>query len=470
MKVVVRKDGTLAVEQSSVRADGTPSNIAPIYGPGGLFGICGDHPTLFNATVGPMGVESILTWVGSDETDPTYSALVDINSSGYAQSGLCSDCGTPSFSRCTQSACFGRLCQGTNEHAIDQLGLRTNRGVSRKVLFGDITDPAGNVLAPQGSTITDAFTLDLIGAAYNLRRMLGDLIWTGDPANNAGGYMEFPGLVNIINTGKRDVLSGALCDGLDSYVRSYGSNVVGAAGSPSILSYLRGMVRSINYRIQGINKNSADAEQYLVMHPRLWDCVAAAAACEFGLVCNTGSTTNQDAVEVAERLERMLSGMYIRIDGRDYPVVLDNLMPSSIGYLGDDTIFCGDIALLTTTLEGELLLHGEYQDFDMTTREIVNWFQSMFGARPWAVTDGGRFLYAYDVEGGLCVDAKVVTAPRIRAYMPQLLGRITNVCCAPEGFYPDVTGTGGIYELGGGSSSTPVTGLYGDCGTLTVPQ
>jgi len=417
-----------------------------------------------------MGVEKILTWVGSIDTDPIYSAFTSVSSTGHAQSGLCTYCGKPNFKVCRQSACFGRICQQTWEHAVDELGLRTNQGVPRLAMFGNITAADGTVLVAQGQPINDAFTLELIGAAYNLRALLADLIWNGDPANNLGGYMEFPGLLLLINTGKRDALSGLTCDALDSYVRSYGNAVIGQAGAPSILAEMAGMVRSIRYRIQTANLNPDSAQQYFVVHPRLWDQVAQAVACEYGLVCaqapGAAAAVTNDAMALADFRDDMLNGMFVRIDGRNYPVILDSVMPSTAGYFGSETIFCGQIAFLTTSVEGETILWGEYQDFNQTMAAELAFFRQMFGFQPWAITDGGRFYYTYDLSGGTCFDAKVIGKPRLKCTMPQFQGRLTGVCALPLGTYPDYTGSGGIYEVGGGATTSPIQTLYGECASV----
>ena len=47
--------------------------------------------------------------------------------------------------------------------------------------------------------------------------------------------------------------------------------------------------------------------------------------------------------------------------------------------------------------------------------------------------------------------------------MPQLSGRLTNVCCANVGRYLDPTGSGLAYDYCGGDNSTPENYLYGDC-------
>jgi len=465
-EVYVRPDGLLAVRNAppSMRASGTPDGFSPIYGSGGLFGICGADPTLVNAIVGPVGYEKMLTWEGSDEQSPMFDALTYIGTSGYTQSGLCADCGKPSFKVCIQSACFGRICQQTNEHAADQVGLRRNQGIPTVALFGNITDPSGAVLIGKGQPITSAWVLDLAGAAYNLRRKVAELLWSGNPANNSGGYWEFPGFSRQISTGKEDAITEIACDGLDSYVKSYGSKVVGAVGSPSILTYIRAMVRSIWTRRDGAQFSPDGHVAELVMHPTLWEQVSRAAACEYGLTCDVGATVRQDALKLAEMWEDMLVNKWLPIDGQRVPVVTDNNMPLVKSPYGNVTKFCGTIYYITRVVDGMTVTHGQFQDFQKTAGDVIDWFRRTFGATP-MVVDGGRYLVASTTSGGICFDSRVFVKPRLIVRMPYLCGKITNVCVVPEGKHYDVTGSGGTYEVGGGTSTIPYVGLYGDCGT-----
>jgi len=390
-----------------------------------------------------MGVERIFNWYGSDIATPMYDALTYIGSSGYDQTGMCADCGKPNFKECVQTACFGRICQMTNEHAFDQLGLRMNEGVPTLTMFGAVTDPAGNVLLAQGQRITDRFTLDLIGAAYNLRLRVGQLNWSGNPAANVGGAWQYPGLALLINTGKFDQLTYTLCPALDSHLANYNSAVVGALGSPSIVNSIAGIVRSLRYRIAGGNFQPDAARMYIVMHPRQWDAVCDAWACEYGLVCaNTtaAAATRNDAMAIAEFRNRLWRSMVLPIDGREYPVVLDNLIPQVVAPYGSVSKFCSDIYVLTTHIDGMEVLYGEFQNLEQTTRETLAWFRSMFNSQPISITDGGRFAHAPTTAGGFCFDGRILTKPRIIARMPWTSGRLQNVCVVPTGTYPDVTG------------------------------
>lgn len=269
VQLIVREDGSLAIDRSKAgafRATGTPDGIAPLYGHGGLFGVCDSHPTVINAMVGPMGIESALDWVGTDTQNPMYESLVWMGTSGYAQAGLCDACGKPSFTQCTQSACFSRICQMTNEHAFDQIGMRANEGVGRKALFGNITDPSGNVLVAEGQQISDIFTLELAAASYFLRYRVNWMLWNGNPANNLGGAWQHNGFQIVVNTGKYDVRTQTDCDGLDSTIVPYNA-VIGAAGAANLSTALSTLTRSINYRITGMDKNSVGGPPVLCDAP-----------------------------------------------------------------------------------------------------------------------------------------------------------------------------------------------------------
>jgi hypothetical protein len=82
------------------------------------------------------------------------------------------------------------------------------------------------------------------------------------------------------------------------------------------------------------------------------------------------------------------------------------------------------------------------------------------GGVPTAITDGGRFIHVPTIEGGLCFDVRTVVKPRIIMRMPQLSGRVQNVCGVPLGTYPAPTGSGLYGELTGGSSTKPYVYLY----------
>lgn len=454
------------------KASGTPISTYA-YSEGGLFGSCKQDPVLINALVGPMGYEAKLQFVGTKTENPIVQSLTGMESSGYSQSTSCYDCGKPTIKRCAQSACFGRICQQTQEVLFDELGLMANNNVQQLALYGNITDPAGNVLIGQGSAVTDIFTLNVLAAAYNLRREIGEMLFAGNPASSAGGYDEFAGFDLLINTGHSDALTGIACDALDSIVNSYASQVVGATGSSSIVAEVSALVRSIRYRIGAAGFSTDGAVIDLVMHPTLWDCVADAWACEYGVNCAVGATATNDALAVANLRDRFVNELYLTIGGLRYPVTLDNGIAVTNTLVGNETAKCSTIYAITRILPGAppvpdspgngVITYGEFQNFNATAGNVMAWFNSQFGSVPISITDGGRFAVAPTTSGGWCFDARILTKPRVRMLMPWTAGRLTNVCCIPLGTYPDVSGSGGIYEVDGGVSSTIPNYLYGDC-------
>lgn len=465
LQLAVGRDGILRVQGGGdVRASGT-ADVSSMYDEGGLFGTCKQDPTIVNAMVGPVGFSRRLMWRGVDWTTPVYQALTYIGTTGTAQASDCADCGKPTERRCAQSACFGRMCQQTNEVVIDDIGLRANQNVPRLSLFGSVTDAMGNVVLAQGQEIKDIFLLGVAEAGYNLALDVGTVLWSGNPTNNLGGRQEFRGFDLLINTGYYDIETMDVCELLDSFLLDYESNVVGASGSPALMPYVRRVLRQIRFRATRAGFPAESLKTWIVMHPNVADAFFDAYACEYGLVCDQDGVAPQrnDSLALRDMRDQAAADGRVRIDGIEYDVELDSQISQTLSPYGNETKFCSDIYFITTQVGGRVVTWGEYQDFNVTAGSTIAWFRQQFGSAP-AITDGGRFLAAPTTSGGFCMDARVLTKPRIISLMPQLSGRVQNVCSAPlGGAYPDVTGSDGVYDLGGGAQYWPANYLYGDC-------
>lgn len=447
------------------KAAGTPSEHAYLYEEGGLFGRADGPASLINAMVGPIGIESALMWVGTDTEKEFVDALTDIVESGSEQSSACGNCVSVSLRACAQLYCFGRFCRQTEELQFDRLGVRDNVNVPVKVLFGNLTDAQNNVLIRNGETITDAFMLQTRAAAYALRLKNSAMIWTGNPSNDIGRvYREYTGLQMLVNTGKYDAYTQALCEALDSFLLNYGNNAVQSDGAFAITNWFRRMVLQFMRRAQGAGMDWNTAEMMIAMTPNQWDCIARAYACSGIDLCSVSGSAAQltaSADQARARYEEYLARMALPIYGKWYPVVLDSQIPENTGQANG---VCSDIYFLTKRINGEEVLYGQYQDFNQTYGRVRQELVSMFGSDDIAITDGGRFAVIRDNERG-CFDIQILTKPRIVARMPWLLGRIRNVCCGVVGEpLPGVTGSGSVYEYSpSGRSLTPVPTLYGNC-------
>lgn len=442
------------------KAGGTPIN-SYLYEEGGLFGRCDGSSTLINALVGPMGFEKYMNWSGTDTEREFVDAWTTIGeNSTTEQSAVCGDCITMYMRACAQLYCFGRFCRQSQELQFDRLGLRANAGVPIKNLFGAITDPAGNVLIPMGAAISDDFYTQSSMVGYALRLKNGTLLWSGNPVNNTNAYQEYSGFQLIVNTGKFDAYTQQYCDALDSFLMNFANNNPAADGTYAIRTWFSRMVNQFRVRASGAGLDWDTAQMYVVMTPNLWDCVARVYACAGVDLC---SLTGQNRVMVngdqaQARYEEYISTMKLPINGKLYPVVLDNLIPETAGQANG---ICSDIYFLTTEISGRTITYGQYQDFNKTYGKVRQEMVAMFGSDDIAITDNGRYALVRDNSRG-CFDIQAYVKPRIVAEMPQLLGRIRNVCCnVQQEPFPDVTGSGRVYEKDGGRLTTPVPTLYG---------
>ncbi len=451
-----------AYQPYGLKAAGTPSNTAYLYESGGLFGRCDGPSTLINAMVGPIGIEKVLNWFGTNIEREFVDALTDISESGSEQSAVCGDCVSVALAACAQLYCFGRFCRQTDELQFDRLGVM-GKNVPVKALFGSITDANGNVLVAQGEQITDAFMLQTRAVGYALRLKNSTMLWNGNPANNAGNsYLEYQGFDLIINTGKFDAYTQILCDALDSFLMDFANNNPAATGTYSIMNWFRRVVSQFSRRAEGAGLAWETATMYIVMTPNLWDCVARVYACAGVDLCEpTGNARiTVSADQARARYEEYLSRSALPIFGRWYPVVLDSQIVETTGQANG---ICSDIYFITTNINGEEITFGEYQDFNMTYGKTRQELTSLFGSDDIAITDNGRFALVRDNSRG-CFDIQAYQKPRLVARMPWLLGRIQNVCCQVlQEPLPDTTGSGRTYERDGGRTISSVPTLYSNC-------
>lgn len=447
-----------------LKAAGTPSENAYLYESGGLFGRCDGPMQLINALVGPVGFEKVLRWIPSVSQNEFVDAWTSVSETGSEQTAACGDCISVALTACAQHYCFGRFCRQTNELQFDRLGVMANNNVPKKALFGNLTDANGNILLRQGEIIDDAFVLQAASVGYTLRLKNATMLWTGNPTNNNGQvYMEYGGFQTLVNTGKYDAYTQIPCDGLDSYLLDYGNNLLASDGTYSINDWFRRMVLQFMRRAEGAGMDWESANMYIVMSPNMWDGVAKRYACAGIDLCNVTATNNEvsaSADQAQMRYEEYLTRQALPIYGRWYPVVIDSQVPESTGQPNG---VCSDIYFITTAINGEEITFGQYQDFNQTYGSVRDEMVRLFGSDDIAITDNGRYALVRDNSRG-CFDLQTYMKPRIVMKMPQLSGRIQNVCHnILGGPVPAPTASGSIYEVGGGRSITSIPTLYGDC-------
>lgn len=443
---------------SGQKADGA-GLAGPLYGAGGLFGNTEANGVLVNALVAPRGVESILTWVGTSEENKFTETLSGVLLTGSNQSTACGDCRVVGEKACTQFYPIGRFCAQTPEFQFDNIGMRAHSGVPIRALFGNITDAVGNTIVAQGQPITDKFFLDSQLVGYALRFLLGDMIYNGDLANNAGAYKEFKGLDIIVNDGKIDALTDLRCAAADSFLMDLNSATWTADGTTAVRAWFARMIQEFQYRAEGAGFDWDSAQLHIVMSPNMWDQVSRVFSCAGVDLCGTPAafTMNTSQDLAMSRYEEYITRRALPILGKWYPVVIDNMIDET----DDGTGWVSDIYFLTTQIAGRDVLWGEYQDFNATYGDAAAEIRSLFGSDDIATTDGGRFAMIRDNSRG-CFDIQGLLKPRLVGIAPWLSGRIQNAraVLTNDQNFPGASGTGDATALDCGRTTTPLTYLY----------
>lgn len=441
---------------------GTPV-VPPWLGQQGLFSYRADDIVL-NASLGDVGIAQWLNWYPSIYRN-REQALISQMSKEYPetkQTTPCTTCPSYEFKGCEITFCFGRICTETPEFLADDMGVRPSSQYPMRRIYG--SEPNIGTL-PAQITRDDEWAFVMAGLA--LRGRLNQMIWPGTPANDSagGGYREFKGLDMLINTGYRDVETGALCAAADSDVKAFNNQFVcdtGSTNAYTIYQYMVQLYRVIQLRAwMSFGSPINPADMVWVSAPEVIDGIIDCLACTYyPCLAGVGSTALALSADGAANFrDRMVAQQVFHIDGVDIPWVKDPFVTKTTGLaFGDAT--CADLFLMTRRHGPMELVFGEFQDMAKLPDE------KMFGlATPQSTlfsTDGGRFLWTTE-RIKWCYTASVLLKPRVIVLAPWLQGRITDVCVRTPQHYPDPDPSS-TYFVDGGHGTPLGKSLYDYCG------
>lgn len=452
------QNGGNGSKQVGFKQAGAPI-VPPWYGQQGLFG-CRESDILINASVNDIGIAGWLNWYPSIYRNREQGILSQMSkdTTDTKQTGPCTTCPSYEFKGCSMSWCFGRLCCETPELLADDMGVLPHENVRIRRWYGAV--PGG----PQGSVIGRDDEWAMVMAALCLRGHNAQLMWPGDPANNAalGGYMEFKGLDLLINTGYVDVVTGATCNAADSDVKAFNRRIV--CESPqvnpwNIYQYMVQMYRIVQYRANtGLGSPINPMDMVWVSAPEVIDGIIDCIACTYyPCVAGAGSAALQISADRAAAFrDRMVAQQVLHIDGVDIPWLKDPFITKETGLAyGDET--CADLFLLTRRHGPMELTFGEFQNFAVAPD------RTFFGRDPVQIfnTDGGRFLWVIDFLKW-CAIASGLLKTRIISLAPWLCARLTDVCVRTPQHYPSPIPTD-TYFVDGGHGTPLGKSLYDIC-------
>lgn len=423
-----------AMKGQQQKTVGTPTTNLP-YGTNGIFGACGSNQQVVNAHVVPQGLDPLLPVRPSVYVQELYPYFTGVREDGDDEPSTgCANCPGGVIKSCYQTATIGRICRETQTLEINDLFKRTNRGQFDDLVFmGQLLGDSNFNAVQDSTTILQTATEAQMGVvAVMHQRKLSQMLWQGNPANNVGtGYMEFPGIDMLVNTGKVDAKTGTACPALDSDVKDFNYNDIDGI-AVDIVHYISW--------IEHFCRHNADrmglmpVEWVVVMRPELWQELSAVWPCRYlthrcANDAGTNVTVINDDANVRMR-DAMREGMFIWINGRRYQVVTDDGI-----YENDSTNnanldageFASDIYFLPIRFMGNNpALYWEHMDYRAAAPDTA----FLNGKQDFWWSDDGRFFWVIEQQS-YCYLIRAKIEPRIVLRTPHIAGRLQNVKYAP---------------------------------------
>lgn len=411
------------------------------HGPGGLFSNPALERGLYSAVMTPWaGLQYILPVRGTEVTDPLDGIITGVtDTTGDEMSGVCDDPPTTGLVKlCMHSYALGLFARQTPVYNIREGTRLASRGEHRDFqVYGDPFNNGNNPWAPTvpGVTANEMANTNsgkviwawMVAWARDFARIL----YTGNPANNTagGGYKEFYGLNELINTGYRDAVTGVACSAADSIVNNFNGQNIGTAGSNFVTMMLQTMFALMDLAAR---TNLAPVRWAIVMSQSAFYQATAIWPCSYltdGCTLTTGSTQFVDAGDQIRMRDEMRgnmqnrTGQHLKMFGMDVPVILDDaIVEDGIGGgVQQSSVYFVPI----TVLGGQPVTFLEYIDYQAIG--VPKDAQRFAPDGVYTVTDNGRFLLVKKPPTNLCVQLAAYTEPRLKLLTPFLAARIDGV-------------------------------------------
>lgn len=410
----------------------TPSGVRS-HGATGTFSNYGVNPDIINATPQIVtGLAAVLRRRLSVLTNEVFEILTGVTAStGNEPTTACADATQPgNLKVCNQTWPFGRLVKDSQVIQADRAGELLNR--SEFIDYRVIGDPLGDANGvPALASIQDALRSEtkrkLYELVFSLHRDYGKLLYVGNPGNTSSstGYIEYNGLDRIINTGYRDAFSGVACPAADSIVRSFSSAIVQSNGATAVAEITE-TIRALRYLAE--RTGLSPVEHVLTMRYSLfmaltevWPCAYLTYRCTTAAP-NSDATVHVDAQEQNAMRKAMRDGMYLLVDDREIPVVIDDFITEDNPVAGQ---FESDIYVVPLRAAGADITF--FEDFNLAgPYGMVDAVRDMAPQGMFEVLGGGRYWLHRKPPSNECIQIRMGTKPRVICRAPFLAARLTD--------------------------------------------
>lgn len=422
-----------ALDLKEQKAVGGVMTANKLHGLNGLWSSVSERDVV-SAHIRPTGISNILTAIADVMEDKRFGILTGYTAAdGDEPTNACDDAPSGFVKGCNLTARFGMLRRDTNEIEINKTMLRINRGDFVDLqLRGQVLGLSN--LSPQNidqAGILNILTKsEMVTASVLAERELNTQMWQG----TWGVGTQFPGLDSQIATGQVDADTGVACPAADSDVKDFAYDDV-EGGGRSIVEYVSMLEWYIFFNARRMGLLPAD--WVWAMRPELWQVFTEVWPCQYNTnkcatsVIGDQSRTVIDGREnIAER-DAMRQGMTFEVNGRRYPVVVDDGIYEA-NSTNDANLAAGEYA--STIYFVPLSVAG---GLTATWREYLD-YRNAFVASNVALldnrqdfwTDDGIFLWAIENQK-YCYKISLKTEQRVILRTPQLAGKIQNVKYVP---------------------------------------
>jgi hypothetical protein len=452
--ILERMEESASKERMETKTPAGFSTYTPLHGSAGVFAGPGLERDVITAHMRPHGISSVLPLFPNVDEDPRFASLTGITDDiGSEPTNACDDAPTGYIKGCNLTARFGMVRRDTNTIEMDDVMKRVNRGdFTDLILHGRLLGLTN--LPPSGlneSQVLDIVTMsEMVNTGVRTERKLNTEMWQG----TFGVANEFPGLDSQIATGIQDADTSALCPALDSDVKNYNYADLG----PSIVTYLSQLEWYLRYNAMSMGLEPV--EWVIAMRPDLWFELTALWPCAYNTTkcapaVDANSTVFLDGRDNTAERDAMRNGMYIDINGRRYPVIVDtgifehtNVNNGNLG-LGE---YASSIYMVPLSITGGLTVtYRQYLDYRRAQPDI----SLLRGMESFFWTDNGVYSWALE-QTKWCYKLALKTEQRIILRTPQLAGRIDYVKYSPLQHLREPDPASPYWQDGGVSLRDPI--------------
>lgn len=439
-RLVAALEGAEAKSKSMhTKAPASVNTSTLLTQPGGIFSVAGIENDVISTHMAPEGLGAFLPSFPSAIDDPRFGLLTGFTATtGSEPTNPCDDAPAGFMKSGTLTSAFGRVQRQTQTIEIDKL-LHQQRGANTDLrLMGQLLGMSNN-MHPANLSQADILDMvvkaEMVGVGVQMERKLSTMVWTGTPSNNTagGGYKEFPGLDNQIATGQVDAETGTAITAADSDIKDFNYAAVDGT-TRDIVEY----VSMVEYYLRDTARRTGmlPTTWAIAMRPELWFELSAVWPCRYLTHrCTTDTNTNpvviNDNVNVAMR-DAMREGMYLDVNGRRYPVVIDDGINEQTN-ITDGNVPAGSYAsslyFVPLRVRGNFpVTYWEFIDYRGIQAQISAMGAGARNVPFWS--DNGRFLWVYR-DNGYCFDLQAKIEPRVVLRTPHLAGKIQNILYTP---------------------------------------